>query len=73
MWSNPRMWRMLSHEGGLLCFFDPKIEAVGIRDLTREEKGVSIDMIGSVSALTEEEERESGQLTFFPKGSPHGS
>ncbi len=46
-----RMWRIsVASPFGLHLWFDPDCEVVSIRPLTDEEKGVRLDMHGSVSA-----------------------
>ena len=47
-----RMWRISRADPfGLHLWFDPDCEVVSIRPLTDEEKGVRLDMHGSVSGL----------------------
>ena len=51
-----RGWRIASGEpSGLTMWFDPLHEQPLLRVLTREEKAVSLDEYGSVSALGEGE------------------
>ncbi len=70
-----RMWLIsLGDPFGLHCWFDPSCEVVELRPLTSEEKAGSIDLHGSVSALTEAEASvRKNQLIMFPEGTHHGS
>ncbi len=48
-------------------FFDPRIEAPMVRDLTLDELSVRVDRIGSVSAVEDEDDDASSieQLLMF--------
>ncbi len=72
---NPRNWRISTAEPfGLHLWFDPEQEVPSLRFLTSEEKSGRVDMIGSVSALTEAEASvRKNQLVMWPEDTPHGA
>ena len=50
-----RQWRLQTTDGGLYCFFDPKVETVCIYPLTSSERSTKMVEYGSVSASVEGE------------------
>ncbi len=52
-WAAPRSWRVTECVGapGLMCYFDPAIEEVQLRYLTKDEKSLTLDKPRSVSGL----------------------
>ena len=51
-----RQWRVIETEGGAFCFFDPLVECICIRKLTRSEVDDRIKEYGSVSGSKTETE-----------------
>ena len=68
-----RMWRISRADPwGLHLWFDPSCEVVMLRPLTDEEKGVRLDMHGSVSALLDDSDHDgvSDKLLFHQEELP---
>ncbi len=55
-----RLWRISRPDQGpgLFVWFDPEVERLTLRDLTEDEKSVTLDKLGSVSGSIRSDQLE---------------
>ncbi len=69
-----RNWRVMRPDSGpgLFVWFDPDTELLTLRDLTEDEKSVTLDKLGSVSGLLHDDHSEVSDGCAGAQGSSLG-